>query len=52
MNCELEISLPSAIENFTAHISRIDPETLETIPDKYKGIIHLDINTFENLKSL
>jgi hypothetical protein len=46
-----DIYLPSTMENFTAHISRIDPKTFKIIGDKYKKI-NLYIDTLEKLKSL
>jgi hypothetical protein len=52
MNDRLSIKLPSAMENFIAHISRIDPVTFKTIPGEYEGRIQLYINTLEKLKSL
>jgi hypothetical protein len=52
MNCLLSIcNLSSTVESFTAHISRIDPETSKTILGEYEGTVYLDINTFGKLKS-
>jgi hypothetical protein len=48
----LSIELPSNLEKFTAHISRIDPVTSKTISGEYKGRINLTIKTLKKLQFL
>jgi hypothetical protein len=53
MDCKVSIcNLSSTVENFTAHISGIDPVTFKTIPGEYRRRIDLNIDNLENLKSL
>jgi hypothetical protein len=53
MDSRLSIcNLSSTVENFTAHISEIDPVTFKIIPGEYEGTINLNITNLENLKSL